>query len=75
MDHRVPAWPPYLGPVAEHLPVASVGHQLLWKLKKMWHYLRWGCGQGEVETLLAAILKGTMKWGQGEKSEGTHSSY
>lgn len=71
----MPAWLPYLGPVAEHLPVASVGHQLLWKLKKMWHYLRWGCGQGEVGPLLAAILKGTMKQGQGQKPERTHSSH
>jgi hypothetical protein len=25
--------------------------------------------------LLAAILKGTKKWGQGEKPEGTHGSH
>lgn len=37
---------PYLRPVAEHLPVSSVGHELLGKLWRMRGRLRWGCGQG-----------------------------
>jgi hypothetical protein len=28
--------PLYLSPVAEHLPISSVSHQLLWKLEKTW---------------------------------------
>lgn len=40
---------PYLRPVAEHLPISSVGHKLLGKLWRTQGCLRWGHGEGGLQ--------------------------
>lgn len=49
--------PAYLSPVAEHLSVSSVGHELLGELEKTWCHLRRWPGKGGPHPALGSTGK------------------